>query len=283
MINRYTVIGNPIAHSLSPPIHELFGELTQRRIAYDRTEATAETFPDVVRRWQAEGGRGCNVTMPFKELALEVCDRLSPAAERAGSVNTILMHRDGRLVGHTTDGTGLLTDIERNLRRPLADRRVLLVGAGGAARAVVEPLLGAGPAALHVVNRTEERALALAEAFAGDGPISASGTASLAAEAPFDIVVNATGASLAGESLALPDTLFAPGALAYDMAYAPGDTLFTAWARERGADVADGFGMLVEQAADAFAVWEGVRPKTRMAWGRLRALRDSADSARRET
>ena len=273
MINRYTVVGRPIAHSLSPPIHELFGELTQRRVSYTRTETTPERFADVVRGWQASGGRGCNVTMPFKELAPTVCDRLSRAAERAGSVNTIHMHRDGSLVGHTTDGAGLLADIERNRRRPLAGRRVLLIGAGGAARAVVEPLLGAEPVALHVVNRTATRAAALAERFADIGPIVGSGFDALAGEAPFDVAINATGASLAGELPPLPDDVLGTGALAYDMTYASLDTPFVTWGRARGADVADGFGMLVEQAAEAFAVWEGVRPKTRMAWGRLRALR----------
>ena len=276
MINRYTVIGQPIAHSLSPPIHELFGELTQRRVRYTRTEATPETFADTVRAFQADGGRGCNVTMPFKELALGVCDRLSRTAERAGSVNTIHMHRDGSLVGHTTDGIGLRVDIERNLRRPIAGRRVLLVGAGGAARAVVEPLLAAGPAALHVANRTAARAEALAAAFEADGPVTGSGLDALARLAPFDLVVNATAASHVGELPALPDGLLADGALAYDMMYAPRDTVFTAWARSRGHDVADGFGMLVEQAAESFGIWEGVRPKTRMAWDRLLALRPTA-------
>ena len=234
VINRYTVIGQPIAHSLSPPIHELFGELTQRRIRYTRTEATPETFVETVRAWQADGGRGCNVTTPFKALALEACDRSSRAAERAGSVNTIHMHRDGSRVGHTTDGVGLLVDLERNRRRPLAGRRVLLLGAGGAARAVVAPLLGACPALLHVANRTPERAAALADAFAPDGPVAGSGVERLAALAPFDIVVNATSASLAGDLPPLPDALFAPGALAYDMMYAPGDTVFMAWARGAG-------------------------------------------------
>ena len=133
MINRYTVIGQPIAHSLSPVVHQLFGELTQRKIHYTRTEATAETFADTVIQWQKSGARGCNVTAPFKELAVDVCNRLSPNARRAGSVNTIHMHRDGSRVGHNTDGVGLVADIQTNLRRPLASQRILLLGAGGAA------------------------------------------------------------------------------------------------------------------------------------------------------
>lgn len=275
MIHRYTVIGQPVRHSLSPEIHALFGELTQRRVGYTRTEATPETFVDTVRAWQRDGGRGCNVTLPFKTLALEACDRLSARAERAGSVNTIHMHRDGSRVGHTTDGIGLVVDLETNLRRPLAGERVLLLGAGGAARAVVEPLLAADAELLHVANRTAARAEALAARFAAEGPISGSGLETLDAFAPFDIVVNATSASVAGELPALPEGLLAPGALAYDMMYAAEPTPFLRWAEARGARVADGFGMLVEQAAEAFAIWEGVRPKTRMAWARLQALRPS--------
>ena len=280
MINRYTVIGQPVAHSLSPPIHELFGELTQRRIRYERTESTPETFVDTVREWQASGGRGCNVTLPFKALALEACDRLTDAARRAGSVNTIHMHRDGSRVGHTTDGAGLLADLTRNLRFPLAGRRVLLLGAGGASRAVVEPLLGTGPALLHIANRTPERASELAALFAEEGPVGGSGYEALTGLAPFDLVVNATSASLAGDLPPLPDALFSADALAYDMMYAPDDTVFMAWARARGARVSDGFGMLVEQAAEAFSVWEGVRPKTRMARARLHALRPGSGPAR---
>lgn len=276
MINRYTVIGQPIAHSLSPQIHELFGELTQRRIRYTRTEATPETLSHTLREWQANGGRGCNITMPFKTQVMALCDRLSRAAERAGSVNTVHMHRDGSLVGHTTDGSGLVADLQRNLRYPVAGKRLLVLGAGGAARAVVEPLLEAHPTFLQVSNRTAERALQLADSFAVDGPIAGSGYDALADMAPFDLIINATGASLAGELPPLPDGLLADGALGYDMAYASSDTLFMAWARARDARVADGFGMLVEQAADAFGIWEGVRPKTRMAWPRLQALRPMA-------
>ena len=143
MINRYTVIGQPIAHSLSPIIHQLFGELTQRKIHYTRTEASPETFADTVINWQGSGGRGCNVTMPFKEQAHEVCDRLSVAARLAGSVNTIHMHKDGSRIGHNTDGLGLLADFKSNLRWTLTNRNVLLIGAGGASRGVVGPLLDA--------------------------------------------------------------------------------------------------------------------------------------------
>lgn len=276
MINAYTVIGQPIAHSLSPMIHALFGELTQRRISYTRTEGTPETFADIVRQWQQEGGRGCNVTAPFKEQAVEVCTHLALSAERAQSVNTIHMHRDGRLVGHSTDGAGMLEDIEHNIRFKVSGRRVLILGAGGAARGVLGPLLDAEPAALHIANRTVARAEGILKAFKNDPaatvPMSASSYESLASEAPFDLVINATSLSLAGNLPTLPDGLFCSQALAYDMMYSRIDTVFMAWARGQGAEVSDGFGMLVEQAAEAFLVWEGVRPKTRMAWPRLLEL-----------
>lgn len=275
MINAYTVIGQPIAHSLSPMIHALFGELTQRRIRYTRTEGTPETFADQVMQWQASGGRGCNVTAPFKEQAVGVCTHLALSAERAESVNTIHMHSDGRLVGHSTDGAGMLRDIEHNIRFKVAGRRVLMLGAGGAARGVLGPLLDAQPAAVHIANRTVARAEAIVEAFKDDPaslPISVSSYESLSDEPPFDLIINATSLSLAGNLPALPEGLFARDALAYDMMYSRHDTVFMAWSRDQGAMVSDGFGMLVEQAAEAFLVWEGVRPKTRMAWPRLLEL-----------
>lgn len=277
MINAYTVIGQPIAHSLSPMIHGLFGELTQRRISYTRTEGTPETFAAIVADWKRDGGRGCNVTAPFKELALQSCTRLARSAERAGSVNTIHMHRDGGLVGHSTDGSGMLRDIEGNLRFPVLGRRVLILGAGGAARGVVGPLLDAQPAALHIANRTVSRAEGIVRYFDADpaaAPVamSASSYDDLAELPAFDLVVNATSLSIAGNLPALPDTLMAEQSMAYDMMYSHEDTVFMSWARARGAVVSDGFGMLVEQAADAFLVWEGVRPKTRMAWPRLLEL-----------
>lgn len=277
MINAYTVIGQPIAHSLSPMIHGLFGELTQRRISYTRTEGTPETFAEIVSNWHQSGGCGCNVTAPFKELALTSCTRLARSAERAGSVNTIHRHRDGGLVGHSTDGSGMMRDIESNLRFPVAGRRVLMLGAGGAARGVVGPLLDAQPAALHIANRTVARADGVVQAFADDlaaegVQLTASSYEALSEQAPFDLVINATSLSLAGSLPALPEALLADQALAYDMMYSHEDTVFMSWARARGAFVSDGFGMLVEQAADAFLVWEGVRPKTRMAWPRLLEL-----------
>ena len=288
MVNAYTVIGRPVAHSLSPAIHALFGELTQRRVRYTRTEATEESFEPIVRRWRAAGGRGANVTMPFKERAFALADRLAPDARRAGAVNTLHMHRDGAIVGHNTDGRGLVADIE-GMGRTLAGARVLLLGAGGAARGAIGALADAGPAALHVANRTPARAEALVEAEAaappprpggrrGPDPLprtrpSASGYEALEGLPPFDVVVNATSLSFSNDAPPVPARAFAPGSLAYDMAYGPGETAFARFARERGAGLSvGGFGMLVEQAAESFLIWEGVRPKTRKARARLRAL-----------
>ena len=288
MINAYTVIGRPVAQSLSPGIHALFGELTQRRVRYTRTEAADDGFEDVVRAWRAAGGRGANVTMPFKERAFALCDRVAPDAARAGAVNTIHMHRDGSLVGHNTDGRGLVADIGTNLARPLAGTRVLLLGAGGAARGAIGALADAGPARLHVANRTTGRAEALVAAEAAApaprptrtgraGPArtvpTASGYPALADMAPFDVVVNATSLSFADDAPPLPEGTFADGALGYDMAYGRDETAFMRAARTLGAgEVRHGFGMLVEQAAESFLIWEGVRPKTRKAWPRLHAL-----------
>jgi len=272
MINRYTVIGQPIAHSLSPVVHQLFGDLTQRKVKYTRTEATPETFESIVLDWQRSGAKGCNITAPFKELAVTVCQRMAPNAKRAGSVNTIEMHRDGALVGHNTDGAGLVADIVVNKRRVLKDSRILLLGAGGAARGVIAPLLDAGPTMLHVANRTNAKADTLASLFSDMGPVSASGYEALGDMAAFDVMINATSLSLNGEMPPLPNGLVGSQTLAYDMTYAKQDTVFMSWSRSRGADTSSGLGMLVEQAAESFFIWEGVRPKTRMVYPRLREL-----------
>ncbi len=272
MINRYTVIGQPIAHSLSPVVHQLFGELTQRKIHYSRTEATPETFAAIVSDWQSSGAKGCNVTAPFKESAVDQCQRLSANALRAGSVNTIHMHRDGSRVGHNTDGVGLVADIVSNKRTSLAARRILLLGAGGAARGVIAPLLAAGPALIHIANRTIGRAETLVDLFDDLGPVSASGYDALVEQAAFDVVINATTLSLNGGMPALPDSIVSHNCLAYDMSYGPRDTAFMCWSKSKGATTSNGLGMLVEQAAESFLIWEGVRPKTRMAYPRLREL-----------
>lgn len=273
MINRYTVIGQPVAHSMSPAIHHLFGELTQRRVLYTRSEATPENFSDTVLQWQKNGGQGCNITLPFKQLALKICDRLSPSAQLAQAVNTIHMHRDGNLVGHNTDGSGLCTDLEINQRFAIAGQHVLLLGAGGAARGALGPLLEKRPALVHIANRSADRAKALAASFAGFGTTTGGGYDTLDTAQAFDLVINATSLSLQGEIPPLPEHVFAAGAVSYDMMYGKDDTSFMSWSRTQGVGrVCGGFGMLVEQAADAFFIWEGARPKTRMVFTRLHDL-----------
>lgn len=272
MINRYTVIGQPIAHSLSPVVHQIFGDLTQRKINYTRTEATPDTFAQFVRDFQASGAKGCNVTAPFKELAAEVCDKVVPHAQRAGSVNTIHMRRDGLLIGHNTDGAGLVADIQVNYRRKLESKRILLLGAGGAARGVVEPLLAARPASFHIANRTASKAQILAEMFGAQGPITAGGYDELTASECYDVIINATTPSADGGRPAVPDNVVGEQTLAYDMTYAKKDTDFMKWGVEHGAHACNGLGMLVEQAAESFFIWEGVRPKTRLVFPRLNEM-----------
>jgi len=267
MTARYCVFGNPIGHSKSPAIHAAFARQTGADLTYEALLAPIDGFADSVRAFVAAGGRGANVTVPFKEEAYRLCDAHSDRARLAAAVNT-LSFADGRIVGDNTDGAGLVRDLLDNLQAPLAGRRVLLLGAGGAARGALGPLLEQRPAALLVANRTAARAGELAVHFAALGPVAACGFGELAehirsAGAGFDLVINATSASLAGEVPPLPAGVFAPGALAYDMMYAKGDTAFLAEARRRGvARLADGLGMLVEQAAEAFFIWRSVRPET---------------------
>lgn len=260
MTDRYAVFGNPVAHSKSPAIHGAFAAQTRQPISYEAVLAPLDGFAAAVQAFAAAGGRGANVTVPFKEEAHRLVTRLSPRAVRAGAVNTLSFSDEG-IAGDNTDGAGLVTDIEQNLGLPLAGRRVLLLGAGGAARGVAGPLLDAGIASLTVANRNAARAHELVRLFVHHGNIAGCGLGEIAG--PFDLVVNATSASLAGDAIMLPATAFAPDALAYDMMYGRGTTPFLAEARRQGAGrLADGLGMLVEQAAEAFLLWRGIRPET---------------------
>jgi len=272
MINQYTVIGQPIAHSLSPVVHQLFGELTQRMINYTRTEATSDTFAQIVKDFQVSGAKGCNVTAPFKELAVSMCDQLSPLALRAGSVNTIHMQRDGSRVGHNTDGLGLVVDIQTNKRRKLESSRILLLGAGGAARGVVAPLLNTNPKQLHIANRTGEKAETLAALFSDMGSITSSDYDGLVVDEPYDIIINATTPAVGGGMPTLPEALVDARTLAYDMTYATSDTSFMQWGKSLGGTASNGLGMLVEQAAESYLIWEGARPKTRLVYPRLHEM-----------
>ncbi len=264
MTDRYAVFGHPIAHSKSPLIHAAFARQTGQDMTYEAILAPKDGFATSVAAFVAAGGRGANVTVPFKEEAFRLATRLAPRAERAGAVNTLVF--DGGILGDNTDGAGLVADLTRNLNCSLAGRRVLLLGAGGAARGVVEPLLDQQPAALVIANRTVSRAHELADLF-GRG-VTASGFDETGG--PFDVVINATAASLAGELPPLSPAIFTTDTLAYDMMYGR-DTPFLAFARGHGAATADGLGMLVEQAAEAFYVWRGVRPDTAAVIASLRA------------
>jgi len=265
MTDRYAVFGHPIAHSKSPLIHAAFARQTGQDLTYEAILAPLDGFAESVTAFVAAGGRGANVTVPFKEEAFRLAGRLTPRARRAGAVNTLALDADG-ILGDNTDGAGLVADLTRNLHRTLAGRRILLLGAGGAARGVIEPLLEAQPAALVIANRTVGRAQELAELF--DRGIRACGFDAL--DTAFDLVINATAASLAGEMPPLSPRIFTPETLAYDMMYGR-DTPFLAFARAQGAATADGLGMLVEQAAEAFHLWRGVRPDTAPVIASLRA------------
>ena len=274
MTDSYCVFGNPIGHSKSPLIHTAFARQTGEDISYVARLAPHDGFADSVKDFIAAGGRGANVTIPFKEEAYRLADRLTPRAKLAGAVNTLsfnLSDNDSTIVGDNTDGAGLLRDITINLDQPVAGKRILLLGAGGAARGAIGPLLEQGPATLVIANRTAQKAIALAEHFAALGKVSGGAYSALSGQI-FDIVINATSASLGGELPPLPAGLFAPDSLAYEMMYGRGDTPFLLYAREEGATrLSDGLGMLVEQAAEAFYLWRGVRPEAAPVMASLRS------------
>ena len=269
MTDRYCVLGNPVAHSRSPAIHAQFAAQCGQDMGYEAVLAPLNGFAVTVAQFIAAGGKGANVTVPFKEEAFRLSTRRSARAERAGAVNTLVFGAD-EIFGDNTDGAGLVRDIEANLGIALAGKRILLLGAGGAARGVIEPLLVCRPASLLIANRSADKAEGLAREFADLGTVDA-GNFTKTAGHRFDIVVNATSASLSGASLPLPAGIYAPGSLAYDMMYGKGETPFLAQARAQGAaHLADGLGMLVEQAAEAFLVWRGVRPETAPVLAELR-------------
>ena len=269
--DAYCVFGNPIAHSKSPQIHAWFVLQTGQDIDYERRLAPIGGFAEAVAAFVAEGGKGANVTVPFKLDACALASSLTPRARAAGAVNT-LSFADGSILGDNTDGAGLVADIVQNAGVAIAGKRVLLLGAGGAARGVVLPLLGQAPAHLCIANRTLATAQLLVEQFAGAaGACALSSCDFVAAEPGYDIVINATSASLSGDVPPLPAGVFTRDTLALDMLYGAAPTVFMAFAAGHGAVVRDGLGMLVEQAAEAFAVWRGVRPETGKLFAQLRA------------
>ena len=260
--DRYAVTGHPIGHSKSPFIHRWFAAVTGQGLRYDAIACALDGFREVVHRFRAEGGLGMNVTLPFKEEAFALADLRTERADLAGAVNTLSFRDDGSVHGDNTDGVGLIRDLRDNHGVALAGRRILMVGAGGAARGVFPAILDEAPHRLVVVNRSPERAEALAARFAG-GPVEACGFGDLG-DTAFDIVINATSGGLSGERAPpVPISAFRPGGAGYDMVYAPEPTSFLLWCRAAGASVAvDGAGMLVEQGAASFRSWRGVRPPT---------------------
>ena len=269
-MDRYAVVGNPVAHSKSPPIHEAFARATRQDMSYERLFSPLDGFAGVVAQFAREGGKGLNVTVPFKLQALALAGVASERAKAAGAANTLKREGDGWYADNT-DGAGIVRDLTVNLDVTLAGRDVLVLGAGGAARGILLPVFAEGVRSVVVSNRTADKAIALAAAFAAQGPIEARDPRDLAGRT-FDVVINATSAGLKGDvAWPWPAGLFGKGAFAYDMVYGDGSTLFVRWARAQGVTrTADGIGMLVEQAAESFFLWRGVRPPTAQVFSLLR-------------
>jgi len=261
MTDHYAVIGNPISHSKSPLIHTEFAKQTGQDLDYITRKIPLDGLAEGLKKLQSEGFKGINITVPFKEQAWQIVTDKSEHATRAGAINTIVFNDDGSLYGDNTDGIGLCRDLVENNLIKLKGKRLLLLGAGGAARGVIEPLLSNQPAELVIANRTASKAEGLAQLYNDFGNISGGGFNDLSGS--FDVIINATAASLQGEVPPLADTILNAGASCYDMMYSDTDTAFITWAKQHGATkTIDGLGMLVEQAAEAFRIWRGMKPET---------------------
>jgi len=262
-IDRYAVVGNPITHSLSPQIHRLFADQTQQSMSYEAIELSLDDFPAQIRELQQQGLRGANVTVPFKQQAWEICQQTSPRAELAGAVNTLVFMDGGEISGDNTDGAGLTRDLIYNHNTPVAQQKILIMGAGGATRGVLSPLLALDPDSITIVNRTLDKAEKLALDFNPVGQISVCSYDSLGAE-KFDLIINATAAGLSNQVPPICEEVLSSNSICYDMMYnLNGPTAFVEWAQSRGAASAiDGLGMLIEQAAESFYIWRGVRVST---------------------
>ena len=272
MTDQYAVFGNPIAQSKSPEIHRAFAVQTLQAMEYSRQLVDIDSFTAAADQFFQAGGKGLNITMPFKQDAYGYGSRISPRARRAGAVNTLALQEDGTILGDTTDGLGLIRDITKNLNWDIRAKRVLILGAGGAVRGVLEPLLAEQPQHVVIANRTVDKALQLSKGFAELGYLLGCGYDMLG-EQQFDLIINGTSAGLQGDLPPLPNSLINPEAatVCYDMLYGAEPTPFMQWATERGALVSDGLGMLVGQAAESFALWRGVRPETASVIANLRA------------
>ncbi len=271
MTDQYGVIGHPIAHSKSPMLHRWFAEQTGQDLSYEAFDIEPRALAASLARLVAAGIRGLNVTVPHKQAVVPLTSKLSERARLAGAVNTLSVRPDGALEGDNTDGAGLVADLGDHLHVPVNGARLLILGAGGAARGIVPALLGLRPAGLLIANRTVERARELARAFGALGPVAACGFDELG-DGAFDLVINATSAGLRGELPPFPGSIIGPGTVCYDLSYATSDTPFVRWARGHEARAAyDGLGMLIEQAAESFFLWRGVRPETAPVRARLGA------------
>ena len=260
---RFAVMGNPIAHSKSPVIHKQFAHQFKHNLEYSAIQVDVGGLSQAVGQFRAAGGNGLNVTVPFKLDAFRLSDHLSDRAQLAQAVNTLRFEKDGTVFGDNTDGAGLVHDLVHNLGTSIKGKQILILGAGGAVRGVLAPILKHNPARLVIANRTVAKAKDLVREFAQHGKIEVCEFEDLRGK-HFDLVINGTAASLEGEVPPLPETIFTRGALAYDMMYADKPTPFIEWAELHGAaKTADGIGMLVEQAAESYFVWNGVRPQTR--------------------
>lgn len=266
--DRYAVIGFPVTHSRSPGIHRAFALQTDQNIEYERIEAVPAEFVSTAQRFFASGGKGLNVTLPHKRAAYELADELTPRAKRAGVVNTLAV-LNGMLLGENTDGPGLVSDLKKNLQLNLKDRRLLLLGAGGACQGIAGPLLDEQPALLWIVNRDVKKAARVARRFIEQGPVRASGYTDVAGE-QFDFVINTTSAGHQKVCPPLDAAVFTVTTVAYDLSYGDVAKPFCAWVKSLGVQVFDGLGLLVEQAADSFELWRGVRPKTARVLEKLR-------------
>jgi len=278
--DRYAVAGNPVAHSRSPHIHSLFARQTGQALDYERLLCPLDAFVPTVKAFAASGAKGCNVTVPFKFEAFELAARRSPRAELAQAANTLRFDEDGWLADNT-DGVGLVRDITLNAGVPLAGRRVLLLGAGGASAGVLGPLIEARPAEIVMANRTLEKAEAIVARqadWAAQHGVKLSARGLTEAGTGFDVFINGTAASLAGSGVPVGPEVLKAGSLALDMMYGPAAQAFLDWARSHGAVARDGLGMLVEQAAESFALWRGVRPDTAPVLAEMRALVDAASA-----
>lgn len=261
-LDQYAVFGHPINHSKSPRIHHLFAQQTGQQINYQAQDVPAETFNEAVDKFLSQGGKGLNCTVPLKELAYQRADVLSKRAKFSKAVNTLMLQKDGQLLGDNTDGVGLVADLTINHSISLLDSRILILGAGGASRGILEPLMGESPQHITVANRTVEKARVLSDEFAELGDITGCGFDALKNK-QFDLILNATSASLTGEIPPIEASILAENACCYDLAYSNQQTAFVKWGVEQGASIClDGLGMLVEQAAEAFNIWRGVRPET---------------------